>query len=72
MQKVHFDFVRFSLAMLKCHLRITDIARTSGVSRTTIANVRDGLACSERTAKAIAEAMGVPLADLITETEVEK
>lgn len=51
--------------MVRRDMTALRLAELSGISRATISGIRCGRTCSDDTAQKLAEALGMPLADLI-------
>lgn len=62
------------LAMAECGLNKIDLANKMGVSRQMVYKYLDGGPCRPKTAKRFADALGVPVRDLVEDepTEFEK
>lgn len=67
MKRIQLDYERFSLCLIRQRMTLKELCKLSGYSRATVSAVRNGMACSELIAQAIADALGVPLASLVAD-----
>ena len=61
------DRKKFVIALMDADLKLIDLAKKSGLSRSTITAVKGGKSCSKRTADTIARALGVDVTEIIEE-----
>ena len=64
-ETMRIDRKKLIIAMLDNDQTVIQLAKTSGVSRVTISNVKCGKSCSNATAEKIAKALNVPMSDII-------
>lgn len=64
---MRIDRVKLISEMARQRIGTKDLADKSGVSRATISSIRNGKSCLDVVGKAIANALGVDVKDLIEE-----
>ena len=65
---MRLNVVKLAAVMKELDLRQKDLVHRTGISRNTVSAICNRKSCSKDTAAKIAEALGIPLGDLI-ETE---
>lgn len=68
-EKMRIDRKKLIIAMIDKNQTVMQLAKKSTVSRVTISSIRNGKSCSMRTAEKLANALGVPVTDIL-ENEV--
>lgn len=68
-EKMRIDRKKLVIAMMDKNQTVMQLAQKSTVSRVTISSIRSGKSCSMRTAEKLANALGVPVTDIL-ESEV--
>ena len=64
---MNIDKKRFEIAKAAAGISVSELARRSGVSRSTIAHARDGFPCTMWTVRSIAEGLCVDEWDIVTD-----
>jgi len=64
---IRIDRVRLITEMARQEISVSQLAEQAGISMATISGVRSGKTCTERVGDAIAEALGIPIDDLLKE-----
>lgn len=62
---MRIDRIKFNMALLRADMKALDLASRAGVSRGTVTAVKSGKSCSEATAHKLAEALGVPIEQIV-------
>ena len=62
---MRIDRKKLVCAMMDKEINVKELARKSGVSKQTISNVKNGKSCIDAVGNAIANALGVDVADLL-------
>lgn len=62
---MRIDRVKLAAELVRQDMTITDLSQKSGVSRMTISSIKSGKSCSEDTARKIADALEIPIDDLV-------
>ena len=62
---MRLDRIKLITQMAKNEISAKSLADEAGVSPTTICSIRAGLSCANKTGRALAKALNVPLADLV-------
>ena len=62
---MRIDRIKFVAALARADLTTVKLAAKIGLSRGTISVVKSGKSCTEKTARKIAEGLGVSLEDLL-------
>lgn len=70
MKKVRIDRVKLITCMAEKEMSSRQLAELSGITPSTISNIRSGKTCAFKTAEAIAKALCVPIDLLIREVNV--
>lgn len=65
MKKIRIDRVKLITCMAEKEISARQLAELSGITPSTISNIRSGKTCAFKTAEAIAKALRVPV-DLLT------
>lgn len=61
------DKVRLITLMAELDFSVGELAHRTGITKGTISSIRSGKSCSGRTAKALADALKIPLESLLRE-----
>lgn len=64
---MEIDRVKLIALMAERRMSINELSQKAGVGRVTISYIRSGKVCSDKTGKALADALQVPLESLLRE-----
>ena len=67
MKSISLDEKKMSYSMIDKEMTIAEIAKSSGLSKTTISTVKRGKRCRPETAQRIAGALGVDVSQIMKE-----
>ena len=62
---MHIDSDKLAFALARKEIGFIDLAKVSGISRTSLSYVNCGKSCKPQTAGAIARALGVPVEEIV-------
>ena len=62
---MRIDRKKLVCAMMDKEINVKELAEKSGVSKQTVSNVKNGKSCIDAVGNAIANALGVSVADLL-------
>ena len=59
------DRIKLKTELVKREMRQSDLADMAGLSRATVMGITSGRSCKEETARKLADALNMPLEDLL-------
>ena len=59
------DRIKLKTELVKREMRQSDLADMAGLSRATVTGIASGRSCKEETARKLADALNMPLEDLL-------
>lgn len=62
---MRIDRIKLITEMAKSETKVYELAAKAGLCRATVISIKGGKSCNEETARKLASALGVPLADLL-------